>query len=53
MKVRKKDNEALENAKRQAKEFPSPFIDYKKKGCQVELMGEEAIDCINCFKLNA
>lgn len=41
--------EAVENFKKnEAKEFPDPFIDYKKKGYKAELIGDEAMDGTLC-----
>ncbi len=44
MKAEKKDNEMVENLKKQVKDVPSPFLDYKEKGYLVSLDGEKEID---------
>ncbi len=51
MKAEKKDNETVENLKKQAKEIPSPFMDYKEKGYAVSLDGEKDIDGTNTFRV--
>ncbi len=51
MKPEKKDNETLENLKKQSKDVPSPFIDYKQKGYVVTLDGEKEIDGAPCYRI--
>lgn len=52
MKAEKSDAEATENFKVSTQnDFPSPFLDYKKKGFKVELLGKETIDGAETFKL--
>ncbi len=52
MKPEKSDAEATENFKTtNLGEFPSPFLDYKKKGFKVEFLGKETIDGAETFKL--
>jgi hypothetical protein len=45
------DKKALEDVKREAKNFPSPYINYKAKGFTIELSGEQSIEGIDCYKL--
>ncbi len=51
MKIEKNDNEATENLKKQAMEFPDPFLNYQKKGFSIELIGKETIDGTETFKI--
>ncbi len=51
MQPEKSDAETTENAKKQVKDFPSPFIDYKEKGFTVEYMGKETKEGAETFKL--
>lgn len=51
MKPEKSESEMTENFKKQAADFPSPFLNYKEKGYQVELMENETIDGAETFKL--
>ncbi|GAB4257661.1 MAG: hypothetical protein Kow0079_14870 [Vicingaceae bacterium] len=51
MKPEKSDDETTENVKRSAGDYPSPFIDYKEKGYKVELMGEETVEGVECYKI--
>lgn len=51
MKAEKSDKEATENFKLTATDFPVAFIDYKKKGYTVELIGKETIDGADAFKI--
>jgi hypothetical protein len=44
------DKEQSEIMKAQSS-FPDPFLDYKEKGYTLELMGEEEIEGVPCFKL--
>jgi len=45
------DDETTENAKRGSGDYPDPFLNYADKGYSVELMENETIDGIECFKL--
>lgn len=47
----KSDAEATENMKKQAKDFPSPFYNYKEKGFSVELIGKETKEGTETFKI--
>lgn len=51
MEAEKSDNEATENMKKQTKDFPDPFVNYKEKGYTVELVGKETIDGTETFKI--
>ncbi len=51
MEAEKSDNEATENMKKQVKDFPDPFLNYKEKGYAVELMGKETVDGTETFKI--
>jgi len=51
MEAEKSDNEATENLKRELKSFPDPFLDYKKKGFSIELLGKETVEGAECFKI--
>jgi outer membrane lipoprotein-sorting protein len=51
MKAEKSDAEATENMKLDMNDFPDAFIDYKKKGYKVELIGKETIDGAETFKI--
>lgn len=51
MQPEKSDAEATENMKKQAKDFPTPFLDYQKKGYTAELMGKETKDGAETFKV--
>jgi hypothetical protein len=52
MKPEKSDAEATANYKVNAGgDFPSPFLDYKKKGYKVELLGKETVDGSETFKI--
>ncbi len=51
MQPEKKDNETTENLKRSKGDFPDPFLDYKDKGYKAELLGKEAIEGTECFKI--
>ncbi len=51
MKAEKSPKEATENMKLEMNDFPDPFIDYKKKGYTVELLGKETIDGTEMFKI--
>ena len=50
-KAEKSDAEDTENIKRESGDFPEPFLDYKKKGYSVELLGKETIEGAECFKV--
>lgn len=47
----KSDAEATENMKKQMKDFPSPFLNYKEKGFTVEMMGKETKEGTETFKI--
>jgi thiol-disulfide isomerase/thioredoxin len=47
----KKSGDILENTKRKAKEFPSPYIVYKDNGYKIEVEGTENIEGKECYKL--
>lgn len=47
----KADAEESENKKRAVGEYPSPLLDYADKGFSVELMEDEVVDGVDCFKL--
>ena len=51
MEPEKNDNEANKNMKNMAKEWPSPFLNYKEKGFTVELVGKETMDGTETFKI--
>jgi hypothetical protein len=52
MKAEKSDAEATANYKANlGGDFPSPFLDYKKKGFKVELLGKETVDGSETFKI--
>ncbi len=51
MEAEKSDNEATENMKKQVKDFPDPFLNYKDKGYAVELIGKETVDGTETFKI--
>jgi outer membrane lipoprotein-sorting protein len=52
MKPEKSDAEATSNYKANlGGDFPSPFLDYKKKGYKVELLGKETVDGSETFKI--
>ena len=52
MKAEKSDAETTENFKANlGLDFPSPFLDYGKKGFKVELLGKETIDGTETFKI--
>jgi len=51
-KPEKSDAEATANYKVNAGgDFPSPFLDYKRKGYKVELLGKETVDGSETFKI--
>ncbi|MDY8138320.1 outer membrane lipoprotein-sorting protein [Aquimarina sp. 2201CG5-10] len=51
MEAEKSDSEATDNMKKQTKDFPDPFLNYKEKGYAVELIGKETIDGTETFKV--
>ena len=52
MKPEKNDAETTENVKRTAgTDFMSPMLDYKTKGYSVEMLPNETIEGVECFKL--
>jgi outer membrane lipoprotein-sorting protein len=51
MELEEKGEETLKRLKRIAKEFPSIYITYKSLGYKFELLGEEKIEGIDCYKL--
>ncbi|MDH7446829.1 outer membrane lipoprotein-sorting protein [Aquimarina sp. 2201CG14-23] len=51
MEPEKSDNEATENMKKQTKDFPDPFLNYKEKGYTVEFIGKETIDGTETYKV--
>ncbi|MFC5045920.1 outer membrane lipoprotein-sorting protein [Aquimarina hainanensis] len=51
MEPEKSDSEATENMKNAAKDWPSPFLNYKEKGYTVELIGKETVDGTETFKV--
>ncbi|MFK8058700.1 MAG: outer membrane lipoprotein-sorting protein [Polaribacter sp.] len=51
MKAEKSDAETTANMKLNMNDFPDAFIDYKKKGYKVELLGKETIDGAETFKI--
>lgn len=50
-KAEKADAEQTENIKREAGDFPEAFLDYEKKGYQIELIGKETMEGVECFKV--
>jgi hypothetical protein len=51
MKAEKMEAEDSENLKREAGDFPDPFLDYAQKGYSVTLEGKEKVEGTECFKL--
>jgi len=51
MAAEKSDSETTANYKNNTNDFPDPFIDYKKKGYTVELLGKETKDGTETFKI--
>ncbi len=51
MQAEKQDSIATENLKRLSGDFPDPFLDYKDKGYNVELIGDETVEGVECFKV--
>lgn len=50
-KAEKSDQETTDNMKRQMNDFPDPFLNYKKNGYTLELLGTEDMDGTSTFKL--
>ena len=50
-KPEKNEAEDTENIKREAGDFPDPFLNYKEKGYTIELMGKETIEGTECYKI--
>ena len=51
MKAVKSDQEDVQIVKHDLAEFPNPFLNYKKNGFTVELMGNEVVDGADTFKV--
>ena len=51
MKAEKRTKEATDNMKLNANDFPDPFINYKKKGYTVTLLGKETVDGTEAYKI--
>jgi outer membrane lipoprotein-sorting protein len=51
MEAEKSDAESNENRKRESHDFPSPFLDFKDKGYTIELLGEETVEGVECYKI--
>jgi len=51
MQPEKSDSEATANMKKAAKDFPSPFLNYKDKGYSVEFLGKETKEGTETFKI--
>ncbi len=51
MQAEKQDSIATENLKRLSGDFPDPFLDYKDKGYKAELVGDETVEGVECFKI--
>ncbi len=51
MKAEKSDAEATANFKLDLDEFPDPFLNYKKRGLTVEMLGKETIDGTETYKI--
>ncbi|OAB78058.1 outer membrane lipoprotein-sorting protein [Cochleicola gelatinilyticus] len=51
MQPEKSDAETTANMKTKANDFPSPFLNYKEKGFDVELVGNETIEGTDTFKI--
>lgn len=51
MKPEKSDAEESENKLRSVGEYPSPLLDYAKKGFTIEKMEDAVVDGVNCYKL--
>ncbi len=46
------EGEAAESIKREALDFPDPFLTYSENGYEIELEGEKEIDGVSYIKLN-
>jgi len=51
MKAEKADAESIENMKKEANDFPDPFLDYEEKGYSVELLGKEDFQGTETYKI--
>lgn len=51
MEAEKSDSESTENTKREAGDFPDPFLRLKENGYAAELLGKETIEGTECFKV--
>lgn len=51
MKAEKSTAEETENMKKGANDFPDPFLDYKEKGYEVELVGSETVEGVDTYKV--
>lgn len=51
MKAEKEDAETTENIKRSTGDFVSPFMNYTKKGYTMEMLPNETIEGVDCFKI--
>jgi hypothetical protein len=52
MKAEKSDSESTQNYKvNDALDFPDPFLDYKKKGYKIDLIGKETVEGTETFKV--
>jgi outer membrane lipoprotein-sorting protein len=51
MKAERSDAEATENFKQEVGDFPDPFLNYKKQGYKIELVGKETVDGNETFKI--
>ena len=51
MKAEKSDQKNVQIVKDELSEFPDPFLNYKKNGFIVELMGKEIVDGTDTFKV--
>jgi outer membrane lipoprotein-sorting protein len=45
------ESEDVENMKREAVDFPEPFLNYAAKGYKIELMGKEKKEGTDCYKI--
>lgn len=50
-KAEKAEAEDSENTRRAIGEFPTPLLDYADKGYSVEVMEDEVVDGVDCYKL--
>lgn len=51
MEPEKSDSEAIENMKRESKDFPDPFLYLAENGYSAELLGKETVEGAECFKV--